>query len=522
MEQKTSSQYSLTSLDDIKGASPDSVRRVVIVGGGTAGWMSAAGLAGTLDLSQMEVILIESEQIGTVGVGEATLPHIRFFNQKLGINEAELMRETKATYKLGIEFKDWGKIGDSYIHPFGDFGFDINRVPFHHYISRGAKAGLPRHMDAYSLPVMAARAGKFQPPHEDPNNVLSTFGYAYQFDAGLYAAYLRRYCEARGVRRIEGRIDDVSLRAGDGFIESVRLDDGTIIEADMFIDCSGFRGLLISKAMEVRYRDWTNYLPCNRAVTVACDAASPILPYTRATAKSSGWQWRIPLQHRTGNGYVYSSEFLSDDDATESLLADIEGPARTEPKLLRFTTGQREQAWVKNCVAIGLSGGFLEPLESTGIYLIQEAITNFIELFPTRDCPDIERREYNRVMDISFERVRDFLLLHYVATTRDDSPFWNHCRTAEIPESLQYKMDLFRTSGRVVSYEIGAFKDPSWLAVYYGQNIIPDGYDPMTELMPDAMLAQQLSGTASTVAKAVATMTSHSDYISATCKADIE
>ncbi|WP_371395928.1 tryptophan halogenase family protein [Fretibacter rubidus] len=489
------------------------IQNIVIVGGGTAGWMTAAALTATLGKGGLNVTLIESEAIGTVGVGEATLPHIRFFNQKLGIDEATLMRETKATYKLGIEFKDWGKIGDSYIHPFGDFGFDINRVPFHHYVSRAAKLGQNTHLDSYSLPVMAARHGKFQPPHPDPNNVLSTFGYAYQFDAGLYAQYLRKFSEARGLTRQEGRVVQTNINSETGFIDSVTLENGQDIAGDFFIDCSGFRGLLIKDALGVGYRDWTNYLPCNRAVTAACEHIGPSLPYTTATAKASGWQWRIPLQHRTGNGYVYCSDFISDDEAANTLMADLEGPARTDPKMLRFTTGQRDKCWEKNCVAVGLSGGFLEPLESTGLYLIQEAITNFIELFPTKDCDAVDRDEYNRIMDISFERVRDFLLLHYVATTRDDSPFWNHCRTMEIPDSLQYKMDLFRSSGRVVTYEIGAFKDPSWLAVYYGQNIVPQGYNPLTDLMPDTVLAGQLAQTASTVDNAVGTMQNHGDYI---------
>lgn len=495
------------------------ITSVVIVGGGTAGWMTAAGLAATLSAKGVKVTLIESEDIGTVGVGEATLPGIRFFNQKLGLNESELMAATKATFKLGIEFRDWGRIGDSYIHPFGDFGFEINRVPFHHYISRGAQHGLPTHMDQYSLPVMAARQGKFQLPHEDSKNVLSTFGFAYQFDAGLYAKYLRAFCEARGTHRIEGRIIDVALDAESGFITSVTLENGDSIEGDLFVDCSGFRGLLIHKAMDVGYRDWADYLPCNRAVTAACEHEGPFLPYTRASAKASGWQWRIPLQHRTGNGYVYCSDFISDDEACSSMLGDLEGKQRTDPKFLRFTTGQREKSWVKNCVAIGLSGGFLEPLESTGLFLIQEAITNFIELFPAKDCAQVDQDEYNRIMDLNFERVRDFLLLHYVATTRDDSPFWNHLRSMEIPDSLQYKMDLFRSSGRVVSYEVGAFKDPSWLAVYYGQGIIPGGFDPAAQHMPTDVLKTQLAQTAQTVSQAVATMKTHAQFIAQYCPA---
>lgn len=489
------------------------VRKIVIVGGGTSGWMSAAALCKVLESKKLDITLIESEAIGTVGVGEATLPHIRFFNQKLGIDEAELMRETQATYKLGIEFKDWGNIGQSYIHPFGAYGYEINKTPFHHYLTRAINAGQEVNLDAFSLPVMAARAGKFQAPHPDPDHIMGTFGYAFQFDAGLYAQYLRKFSEARGLTRIEGRIIDTTLRSSDGFIESVTLENGDIIEGDVFIDCSGFRGLLIEGALKTGYQSYTDYLPCNRAVTAGSENTAPPKPYTRATAKSSGWQWRIPLQHRTGNGYVYASDFISDDEATASLLADIDGPLINDPRVIRFSSGMRKKAWNKNCIAVGLSGGFLEPLESTGLYLIQEAITNFIELFPTRDCPAADRDEYNRIMELSFERVRDFLILHYVATKRDDSPFWDHCREMAIPDSLSHKMELFRSSGRIISYELGAFKFPSWVAVYYGQGIVPDNHSPIADHMPAAMLPEQLGAVQNSIRQAVDAMSEHNAYI---------
>ena len=495
---------------------------VVIVGGGTAGWMTAAGLCSVLSPLGLDITLIESEQIGPVGVGEATLPHIRFFNQRLGIDENTLMKATKATYKLGIEFKDWGKLGDSYIHPFGDFGVPEQLGPeslFHHYVTRAENEGLSLNMDEFSLPVMAARQGRFQYPHPDLSNVLSTFGYAYQFDAGLYARFLREFCEKRGVKRIEGRVDEVSQNAESGKIKSVTLEDGLSISADFFVDCSGFRGLLISQALKTPYQDWTKYLPCNRAVTAACEAVGPTLPYTRATAKKAGWQWRIPLQHRVGNGYVYASDFISDEDAESSMLADLEGPQISDAKRLRFTTGQRQKAWVKNCVAIGLSGGFLEPLESTGIYLIQEAITNFIEMFPTTSDYDVDRDEYNRIMDIEFERVRDFLLLHYVATTRTDSPFWKHLTSMDLPESLAHKMDLFKSTGRVVTYETGAFKKPSWIAVYYGQNIVPNYTAPMHQSFSMSDLQNNLKKTKSEIFDAVKTMPSHDNFIDQHCRA---
>ena len=500
----------------------DDVKSVIIIGGGTAGWMSAAAMASILIPTGLKVTLIESEAIGTVGVGEATLPGIRYFNQKIGLDEAEVMRRSAATFKLGIEFNDWGKIGDSYIHPFGSFGpvhrLNSSSIPFHHYLSRAAGEGHDIHLDNYSLPVMASRSGKFQRPSENPKDVLSTFGYAYQFDASLYAQMLREFCEARGVTRIEGRVTDVSLRAKDGFIEHVTLENGDSLGADLFIDCSGFYGLLISKTLKQPYKDWTHYLPCNRAVTTRCDHVGQLKPFTTATAKSSGWQWRIPLQSRTGNGYVYSSDFISDDEATSELLSTLEAPAHSDPKTLRFTTGQRTKTWYKNCVAIGLSGGFLEPLESTGIFLIQEAITHLVDRFPSKHCEQVEQDAYNHYMDLNFERVRDFLLLHYVATERDDSPFWIHMSTMQLPDSLVEKMDLWRSSGRIISYETGAFKDPSWLAVYYGQNIFPKRYSPMAKSMPETTLKQVLSGVKHEIDMAVDTMTDHKTYIDEFCR----
>ncbi len=498
----------------------NAVRRVVIVGGGTAGWMCAAAIGSVLSKLGLSITLVESDAIGTVGVGEATLPHIRFFNQKLGIDENALMAATQATYKLGIEFKNWGNIDESYIHPFGDFGVPINRVPFHHYITRAIQSGQNIDLDEYSLPVMAARRGKFTLPSMDMSSVMSTYGYAYQFDATLYARFLRKFSEDKGVIRQEGKVTSVAQDPESGFITSVTLESGTQIDGDIFVDCTGFRGLLIEQTLNVDFDDWSEYLPCNRAVTVGSEPIGPAGPYTRATAKSAGWQWRIPLQHRIGNGYVYASDYISDDEAAASLLEDVDGPLRGEPRHLRFKSGARKASWNKNCVAIGLSGGFLEPLESTGIYLIQEAITNFIELFPSRDCPDPERDEYNRIMDLSFERVRDFLILHYVATQRTDSAFWRYCKDMSIPDSLQHKMDLFKSSGRVVSYELGAFKFPSWLAVYYGQGIVPRNIDPVSAHMPETALPGELSRLKNMISGAVNKMPNHTDYIAENCAAD--
>ncbi|MDB5454895.1 MAG: tryptophan halogenase [Caulobacter sp.] len=495
------------------------IRTIVIVGGGTAGWMTAAGLAAKLRDLPIDIRLVESSEIGTVGVGEATVPHIRHFNASLGLDEADFMRKTQATYKLGIEFRNWGRVGDSYIHPFGAYGATIGGVGFHHHWLRARQGGDPTPLEAYSLPIRAARLGRFAPPSPDPRSLASTFSYAYQFDAGLYAAYLRAYAEARGVVRTEGKVADVILRGEDGFIEAITLESGERIAGDLFVDCSGFRGLLIEQALKTGYEDWTRWLPCDRAAAVPCETVEPSIPYTRATAFDAGWRWRIPLQHRVGNGYVYCSEHISDDEAAGKLLADLEGPALAEPRFLRFVTGRRKKQWSRNCVAIGLSSGFLEPLESTSIHLIQVAITTLLELFPDRDCAQADQDEYNRVMDLEFERIRDFLVLHYHATERTDTPFWAARRAMPIPDSLAYKMDLFRDRGVVVKYKDGFFLEPSWLAVYLGQNVVPLAYDPVSDTVPDAALAQRLAAMRQTIDKTALAMPTHADWIARFCAA---
>lgn len=469
------------------------VERVVIVGGGTAGWMTAAALAHRLQGLPISVTLVESEKIGTVGVGEATVPHIRFFNARLGIDEADFMRRTSATFKLGIEFRNWGRKGDSYIHPFGVFGEEIEGVPFHHLWARFARAGGRDPVEAFSLPVLAARMDRFAHPDPDPDSLLSTYSYAYQFDAGLYAAYLRAYAEARGVRRVEGRVVGAPLQGETGFVESVVLQDGRIIVGELFIDCSGFRGLLIEQALQAGYEDWSHWLPCDRAVAVPCRSDAPLSPYTRATALDAGWAWRIPLQHRVGNGHVYCSSHISDEAARDALLGQIEGEPIAEPRFLRFTTGRRRKQWDRNVVAIGLSAGFLEPLESTSIHLIQLAIGRLLDHFPDRDWDPFCAREYNRLMDLEYERVRDFLILHYHATERDDTPFWNQVRTMQVPDSLAHRLQTFRKRGVVVNYRDGMFLDASWIAVYLGQRVFPEASDPRGEVLSDAGLMLRLS-----------------------------
>ncbi len=489
------------------------INRVVVVGGGTAGWMTAAGLASMLGPSGLQITLIESEAIGVVGVGEATLPHIKNFNDTIGVNEAEFMAATSATFKLGIEFVNWGRKGDSYIHPFGEFGLPNDGVAFHQYWRKFADQPGIGALDEYSLPVIAARMGKFQPPSEDPRSVMSTYRYAYQFDALQYAPFMRKHAEARGVTRIEGKVVDVALEAESGRVSHMTLDDGQVIESDLFVDCTGFFGLLIEKALKTGYDDWSNYLPADRAVAVPCKSAGPLLPYTRATAHEAGWSWRIPLQHRTGNGHVYSSQFLSDDAACDTLLGGLEGERLADPRFLRFVTGKRRKLWHRNVVAIGLSGGFLEPLESTSIYLIQEGITKLLELFPTDQKYHVEVEEYNRAMDLQFERVRDFLILHYNATQRDDSEFWNHMRTMNVPDSLRDRLQLFRAHGHVSSYDHGLFLIPSWIAVLIGQRIIPDSYDSRASRQADGEIMRHLQGLKGHMAKAAASMEDHASYL---------
>ena len=451
--------------------------KVVVVGGGTAGWMTAAGLVHLLGPA-LEITLVESEAIGIVGVGEATLPHLRHFNQTLGINEAEFMAATSATVKLGIEFADWGRKGDAYIHPFGDFGAPSDGVPFHHFWRRVGEGAGP--LGDYSLPVVMSYQGKFTPPSEDPRSLLSSYRWAYQFDATAFAPFLRTRAEARGVTRIEGKI--VSAERDDaGNVSSVLLDDGSTVEGSLFIDCSGFRGLLIEDALATGYDEWTDWLPCDRAIAAPCEHEGPLLPYTRATAREAGWQWRIPLQHRTGNGHVYASGFTTDQEAEDRLVQSLEGNLLADPRQLRFTTGKRRKLWNRNVVAIGLAGGFLEPLESTSIYLIQQGITYLIELLSADPNAEAPRAEYNRMMDLEFERIRDFLILHYHATEREDTEFWRTMKNLRVPDSLREKMELFRANGRVVSYDHGLFLPASWLAVYEGQRVRSAGYDPRAD-----------------------------------------
>ena len=490
------------------------VRRIVVVGGGTAGWMAAATFAKILIPAGVHVALVESEEIGTVGVGEATIPQILHFNALLELDESEFVRATEATYKLGIEFVDWGRIGDRFFHPFGSYGIPMLGVDFQHFWLKGRHVGANDPLDAYSLAAVAARQGRFT--HPIPSQTRSPLGkisYAFQFDAALYARFLRRFSEARGVERMEGRITDVVRRPGTDRIDAVRLADGRQIDGDLFVDCSGFRGLLIEQTLQSGYEDWSAWLPCDRAVAVPCERVGEPTPFTRSTARGAGWQWRIPLQHRIGNGHVYSSRHMSDDEATAILLANLDGAPIAEPRLLRFTGGHRRRPWIGNVVSLGLAGGFLEPLESTSIHMVQSGLARLMTLFPSGGFEQAEIDEYNRQTILEYVNVRDFLVLHYKATTRDDTPFWNYCRTLAPPEGLRRKLDLYRTNGRIVRDKDELFTETSWLAVMAGQGIEAQGYHPVVDLLDADGIRDRLADIRRVNERAASIMPRHADFL---------
>jgi tryptophan halogenase len=495
------------------------IKNIIIVGGGTAGWMTAAGLSKVLS-DQWQVQLIESEEIGTVGVGEATIPLINIFNDALEIDQDEFLRETNGSFKLGIEFVNWGKLGDSYIHGFGPLGPDIGVTKFHQFWLKYRKENPQSSLEDYSINTAAARKFKFLRSQADmQNSPLGEIAHAYHFDAVLYARYLRKYAEKRGVKRIEGKITGASRRPENGHIDSVTLENGESLKGDLFIDCSGFQGLLIEKELNAGYEDWAHWLPCNRAWAVPCESTSPLLPYTRSTAHQAGWQWRIPLQHRIGNGHVYANNFMSDEQARDILLSNLDGKPLAEPRQLKFVTGKRKKLWVNNCVAIGLSSGFMEPLESTSIHLIQSTISRLVTFFPHDDFAQSDIDEFNKQADFEYEKIRDFLILHYKATQRDDSEFWRYCRDMAIPDSLQNKIDLFKSNGRVFRDGVEMFSEISWVEVMMGQGIIPKNYHPLVDTLENERLESFMNNVKTTIAKCVEVMPLHSDYIKEHCAA---
>ena len=490
---------------------------ITIVGGGTAGWMTAAALGHFLE-ANFKVRLIESEAIGTVGVGEATIPQIRLFNQALGLDEDGFVRATQATFKLGIEFVDWRRKGSRYMHAFGDIGRDVGLMAFQHYWHRGHAEGFARPLGAYSLNELAARRGAMHRGAALTGANLPAMPYAFHFDAALYAGYLRRFAEARGVERIEGRIVEAVRDGESGDIAHVRLESGATVAGDLFIDCSGFRGLLIEEALGTGYDDWSNWLPCDRALAVPSARVADFTPYTRATAHDAGWQWRIPLQHRTGNGRVYCSAFTSDDAAADGLLANLDSDPLADPRPIRFVTGKRRRFWNRNVIAMGLASGFMEPLESTSIHLIQSAIQRLLKLLPGKAQREADRIEYNRQCDFEFERIRDFLILHYWANDRDE-PFWRACRDMALPDSLAAKIALFRGNGHITREHEELFTEVGWLQVLVGQGIVPDGHHPIADSIASADLREYLETIAALYDREASRYAPHADFIARHCAA---
>jgi tryptophan halogenase len=494
------------------------VRELVILGGGTAGWMTAAAITKVLN-GQVNVTVVESDDIGTVGVGEATIPGIVRFNALLGLDENEFLRETQGTIKLGIEFVDWTFLGDRYMHAFGRFRQDIQLTSFEQIWQKMNLSGLAGDLQDYSITKSAAYAGKFMRPRLDvPDSPLADIAYAFHFDASLYARYLRRFAEARGAKRVEGKVVDVEVDPAAQDIRGLTLASGERVTGQFFVDCSGFRGRLIEEVYHAGYDDWTHWLPCDRAVAVPCASTRPILPFTRSTAREAGWQWRIPLQHRTGNGYVYCSKYLSEDEAAATLLANLDGEALAEPRTLKFVTGVRRSIWKRNCVAIGLASGFLEPLESTSIHLIQSGISRLLTFFPTTEPSDADIAEYNRLMRREFEHIRDFVVLHYHATERDDTPLWRHCRTMSVPQTLADKMRLFESRGKLYDEADQLFAQGSWTQVMHGQGKRPQGYDPIVDVVDVKDIGPFIEGIRKAVRNSVASMPTHEDFLRRNCR----
>jgi tryptophan halogenase len=495
------------------------IRTITIVGGGTAGWMTAA-LLSRLFLGAYAIRLIESEEIGTIGVGEATIPALRTYLGLAGIDEFEMVRATQATFKLGIEFRNWRTPGHSYIHGFGKIGQDLYWLHCHQFWLKEAAAGRARHLDHYALNTLAARMNRFaMPDASNPHSPLADIDYAYHFDASLFARFLRARAEAAGVERIEGRIVSTHLRGEDGFLDHVLLADGRTVEGDLFIDCSGMRGLLIGDAMGVGYEDWDRWLLCDRALAVPSRREGPLTPYTRSTAHGAGWQWRIPLQHRTGNGHVYASRFVSDEDAAATLLAHLDAPALDQPRPVRFRPGKRHRAWEKNVVALGLAGGFLEPLESTSIHMIQTGILRLIALFPGRGFNAADIAEYNRQTDFEYRDVRDFIIAHYKVTEREDTEFWRYLKHMDVPDSLTERLALFRASARFFMHgKAELFREESWVQVLLGQGL-PAQYDPMVDMIPDAEASAFLHDVEEVIAEVAAALPTHDAFIARHCRA---
>lgn len=497
------------------------IDRIVIVGGGTAGWMAAAVLSRLRKGRSLDITLVESEAIGTVGVGEATIPPFVDFNRLLEIDEREMLAASQGSFKLGIQFVNWGKQGDSYIHPFGAYGYQMGGISFHHVWRRFHTEGDRRPIQVFNVETMAAYFGRFSKTEDYARDDLPPVNYAYHLDAGRYAAFLRKYAEIRGVVRKEGRIVEVMLDPESGFVNAVKLDNGQELAGNLFIDCSGFRGLLIEQALKTGYEDWSQWLPCNRAVALPCrrDDGSQPLPYTRATAHSAGWQWQVPLQHRNGNGHVYCDAFMSADEALDILLKNIAGKPTADPNHLRFVTGRRKKFWNKNVVALGLAAGFMEPLESTSIHLINTGINKLVALLSLDGITQTQEDAFNRLTAKEYTRIRDFLVLHYNATSRNDSEFWNHCRTMQVPDTLTEKVDLFRMNGQIFREDDELFTETSWAAVMMGQGITMGGHNAVADTLDSAATRKEFDEMEQSIRYVVQNMPTHGDYLGRYCPA---
>lgn len=490
--------------------------RIVIVGGGSAGWMAAAAL-GRIVGERWSIALVESDAIGTVGVGEATIPQIMLFNGVVGLNEAEFVARTKGSFKLGIEFVGWHGGEDArYLHAFGGVGRDLGLIPFHHYWLQARARGDQSRLEDYSLSGTAAWANRFLREDPIPSAPLGAATYAYHFDAGLYAAFLREKAEGFGVVRHEGRITAVPRDGASGDVQAVELEDGRRIEGDLFIDCSGFVSLLLGKTMGIDYVDWSRWLPMNRALAVPCESVEPVTPYTRSTARPAGWQWRIPLQHRIGNGHVYCSDYMSDEEAAEILLANLDGKPLADPRPLRFVTGHRREFWRGNVLALGLASGFLEPLESTSIHLVQSGLKHLVDLLPNERIEAADVAAFNAKLTFEFERIRDFLILHYHANDRNE-PFWRSRREMEIPDTLAEKIETFRAHGRIFRVNEELFTELGWLQVMVGQGILPRSYHPLADLPSNDNVDRYLASVREVVEAKVARMPGHREYLTRLC-----
>ncbi len=490
----------------------NTIKNVVIAGGGTAGWMAAALLVKTFG-KVIDITLVESDEIGTVGVGEATIPPLVNYLRMLDMKEQDFMKATQATFKLGISFENWKDGSDKYMHPFGTTGTDHWSAGFQHFWLKDRARGSEVEYGDYCLESAAARKGKFA---HLPKQGLN---YAFHTDATLFAGFLRKFSMRLGVERVEGKIKEVKTHPESGFVESLDMESGQVVEGDLFIDCTGFRGLLIEQTLQTGYEDWTHWLPCDRAVALQTDSVIEAIPYTRAIAHHAGWQWRIPLQHRVGNGLVYCSKYMSDDEATLYLMKNIVGEFRGRPRVLKFTTGRRKKNWNRNVVALGLASGFVEPLESTSIHLIQQGIIRLMQLFPHQGIRQTDIDEYNQQSLTEIEYIRDFIILHYKATNRDDTPFWNYCRTMDVPDSLAHRIRLFRETGCVIRAHEDLFKENSWIQVMMGQGIMPEQYHQVANVMNDQELTNFMGNIKSRVSNQVAKLPEHQAYVEQYCKA---